>query len=173
MIDFPPPADVFLDTSVVVASIFAGTPHADASRRFSAALATAKSRVYFSVVLRLEFAQALRKLVTKRQLPDTFREQFQLGEWDRNVLVRQRWYAEGARRLDAYFDQFAESFEVPLRPPVWRRSFELMALYGLAAHDAVQVATADQIAVRHFATGDEHFRRVDILTVRLVHDFAE
>lgn len=172
MIDFPPPADVFLDTSVVVAAIFPGTPHADASRRFTAAVAATKGRVYFSVVLRLEFAQALRKLVTRRQLPAAFREQYQLGEWERNVLVRQRWYAEGARRLDAFFAQFAESFEIPLWPPLWQRSFELMALYGLAALDAVQVATADRIAVLHFATGDEHFRRVDLLTIHLVHDGA-
>src|SRR5215210_1816025 len=87
----PLPADVYLDTSVVVAAIIAGTPHSAASSAFCLSLAEQGSRVYFSQLLRLEYGEAIRRLVRRDQLPEDLRLRYDLARWDADVAVRRRW----------------------------------------------------------------------------------
>ena len=116
------PPDIFLDTSIVVAAMFLGTPDAEACARLCRDLVAAQSHVYFAQVLRLDLARALRRLATKAdKLPASVRDEYQLALWGTNPLVRQRWLARGARRFDDFLRQFVEAVEVPLTTDLWRR----------------------------------------------------
>lgn len=164
------PADIYLDTSVVVAAIVPGVPDSAASGQFCARLGSQRSNVYFSHLVRIEFAQALRNLVTRRQLPAQIRHRFQLDLWETNVLIRQRWFTEGTRRFDAFLEQFGEWFEIDSQHRIWQRGLEIMAVHQLRAVDAIHVATAQEIGVLDFATADDHFRRVPDLRLWLLRD---
>src|SRR5437867_4510477 len=108
--------------------MFPGTPDSSASTRFCRALADGAAVVYFSQVVRLDLARALRRLATKPdKLPANTRDEYQLEQWGSNPLVRQCWLTRGVRRFQAFLDQFAEVVEVPLTTHVWLQSVDLMA----------------------------------------------
>lgn len=164
-------SDVYLDTSVVIGDMYRGTPNAAACRAFCQQLAADGSHVYFSQVLRLDLARALRRLATKpdKIAPDE-REEYRLDEWGRNPLVRQRWIANGIRRFHNFLNQFEAAVEIPLTTALWRESLELMAVYALDSADAMHIATARSIGVPHIATTDRDFRKVTFSRVLIIRD---
>ncbi|MDP9471107.1 MAG: PIN domain-containing protein [Chloroflexota bacterium] len=167
----PPPADIYLDTSTVVAAIVQGSDHSVASAACCAALIEHGSRVYFSQLLRLELAQAIRKLATRQQsLPPDIRNDFDLDSWGTNLFVRQRWMDFGVRQFENLLDRFAETFELPIRPKTWRSSLSAMVDFQLRAYDAIHVATAREYHVRHLATADRHYLNVPDLRIWLTQD---
>lgn len=147
-----------------------GLPDSTACAAFCARLVHDNSRVCFSQILRLEIAEAFRKLASRQQLPDTLRQEYQLADWAINPLVRQQWMAFGMGQFAAFIGAFYQVSELPFRIRMWHRSVQIMATYGLGSHDAVHVATALQNGVQVFATADKHFNRVDTLDVRLIRD---
>jgi predicted nucleic acid-binding protein len=74
------------------------------------------------------------------------------------------------RQFDAFFTQFAETWEVPYRQRSWTQSVGIMALRQLRSLDAIHVAIAQDIGVTDFATTDDHFRRIGGLRVWLLRD---
>jgi predicted nucleic acid-binding protein len=145
-------------------------PDSIASAQFCTELSARRSRIYFSFLLRIELAQALRNLVTRNQLPVDTRQRFQLDQWQTNVLIRQRWFVDGIRQFEALLGLFSEWYEIEADIRIWRRSLEIMALHQLRAHDAIHVATSLKAGVRDFATCGDHFRRVDELNLWLMRD---
>ncbi len=165
------PSDIYLDTSTVVAAIVQGSHHSVPSAAFCSQLINHGSRVYFSQLLRLELAEAIRKLATKTEsLPADLRRDYQLDAWGTNFLVRQRWMDFGVQQLEALLDRFAETFELPIRPRTWRSSLSVMVDHQLRAYDAIHVATAREHHIRHIATADGHYRNVADLRVWLTQD---
>lgn len=164
------PSDVYLDSSLVVAAMLDGLPDSAACSTFCARLVHDNSRIYFSQILRLEIAEAFRKLASRQQLPESLRQEYQLSDWAISPLVRQQWMAFGMGQFAVFISTFYQVSELPFRIRMWRRSVQIMATYGLGSHDAVHVATALQNGVHVFATSDKHFNRVDTLDVRLIRD---
>src|SRR6266851_1104163 len=100
------PTLIYLDTSFVIASLIAGLAHSGPCAAFCEQLADHEVAVYFSHLLRLEIAQALKNVATRpRQLPESSRLRFQLDQWTTAPAVRRRWMRFGfsqavhARRL--------------------------------------------------------------------------
>jgi predicted nucleic acid-binding protein len=164
------PAEVYLDSSLVVAAMLDGLPDSTACSAFCARLVRGNSRVYFSQILRLEIAEAFRKLASRQQLPESLRLEYQLADWATHPHVRQQWMAFGMGQFAVFIGKFYQVSELPFRIRMWRRSVQIMAEYGLGSHDAVHVATALQNGVQIFATSDKHFNRVDALDIRLIRD---
>lgn len=163
-------SDVYLDASLVVAAMLDGLPDSIACTAFCARLVRENSRVYFSQILRLEIAEAFRKLASRQQLPENLRQEYQLADWVTHPFVRRRWMTFGLGQFETFSDAFYQVSELPFGIGVWRRSVQIMADYRLGSHDAVHVATALQSGVHLFATADRHFNRVDALDVRMIRD---
>jgi len=89
-------SDVYLDSSLVVAATIAGIPHSDACTAFCSRLIADNSHIFFSQILRLEIAEAVRKLATRAQLPEDIRQEYQLRPHDTPTMDG-LWY--GAIRL--------------------------------------------------------------------------
>jgi predicted nucleic acid-binding protein len=167
----PRPSDVYLVTDVLVAAAFPGTTLAGASARFCQQLIDAGSRVYFSQVLRLELAQVVQKFATKPEaLPTETRADFALDDWASDFLVRHRWMTTAIEQFDAYLAQFADVYEVPLRPRILRAAVGIMALEGLKAHDAAHLATARDLRLGHLATCERDFRNITNPRVWLIRE---
>jgi predicted nucleic acid-binding protein len=165
------PKDIYLDTSIVVATIITDIPHSQASTMFFMELSRRGRRIAFSQVLRLELSQAIRNLASRPgQLPLAIQQQYRLAEWESSLAVRQQWMNVGMSRFSAFLAQFDGAYEVPLTTEIWEQSVALMARYSLRSLDAVPVATARAYALRHFATLDDHFNRVANLRVWLIRD---
>lgn len=103
MVDGSPAPDVYLDTSAVVAAIFGGIPHSQASAAYFASLEAAGSRLVFSRILRLELSQVIARLPHDALFPEALRRAFRLDRWDTNAQVRAQWMARptassGSRR---------------------------------------------------------------------------
>ncbi|MCA1669091.1 MAG: PIN domain-containing protein [Thermomicrobia bacterium] len=163
-------SDVYLDTSLVIAAMLDGLPDSTASAAFCARLVRDNSRVCFSQVLRLEIAEAFRKLASRQQLPESLRQEYHLGDWATRPRVRQRWMAFGLGQFAIFLNAFYQVSEIPFGIQVWHHSVKIMAEYGLGSHDAAHVATALQSGVHLFATADKHLNRVDRLDIRLIRD---
>lgn len=93
----PLPADVYLDTSIVLAALLPGLAHSGPGLQFCDQLARQGSTVYFSQLLRLEIAQALRNVATRMpaQLSAHLRQQFRLDHWSIREDVRRGWMTYG------------------------------------------------------------------------------
>jgi len=134
-------------------------------------LADSATVVYFSQVVRLDLARALRRLATKPdKLAANTRDEYQLDQWGSNPMVRQRWLSRGVRRFQAFLDQFGEVVEIPLTTHVWLQSVDLMAFEALDGSDALHLASARAIGVGDFATTDDDFRRITYPVVHLIRD---
>jgi predicted nucleic acid-binding protein len=168
------PSRIYLDTSIVVAAMIAGVAHSGPSRVFCGRLATSGSHVYFSQLLLLEIAEAVKNLAVRRpaQLTPNVRQRYRLDHWDTDQQVRQRWMAFGIRQFVAFLDQFAQVTELPLDEPIWRRSIRLMTQYRLRSYDALHLATARHFRLRHFATVDRWFADVRSPRIWLTRDPA-
>jgi len=117
------PNYVYRDTSLVIATIVPGLPHARASDAFCTQLARQGSRIGFSQILRLELSRAIRNLASRRgQLPLNTQQSYRLDEWDTNVAVRQRWMTAGRQKFEAFLDRFDEVAELPFHTAIWEQS---------------------------------------------------
>ncbi len=164
-------SDIYLDTSVIVAAIVAGSTNHTSSADLCARLAADGGRVFFSTIVRLELSQAIRKLATKSErLDPEIRRQFRLERWETDFMVRQRWMRYGIQEFERLLSSFAEVIEIPFRRNIWRNSIDVMIDSFLQSHDAVQVATARNYGLRLFVTTDDHFARVGDLDVVLIRD---
>lgn len=162
---------MYLDSSVIVASIFVGSPHSEAADEFLQHLIIHGSTVYFSELVRFEYAQAIRNLATRRNLlPAAQREQFNLDRWEGDLFVRTHWLSYADAKLNMLIDQFAGSYEGPFQRDLWNRILSLMAYYDLKSYDAVHLATAQHHGIAHFATCDRHFAAINGLSLFLVRD---
>ena len=84
------PDDIFVDTSIVVAAIVAGSDNTASAQQFCTSLSEARSRIYVSQIIRLEVSQAILRLATSpARLPIEIRERFRLDRWDVDFLVLQ------------------------------------------------------------------------------------
>jgi predicted nucleic acid-binding protein len=127
--------------------------------------------VYFSQILRLELTEAIRKVATiPGRAPATLRQDFRLGDWERDSSVRRDWFHFGVQEFDSLFSQFAEVYELPFDRSIWLRSVEVMAERQLRSHDAIHLATAYENRLTCFATTDDEFRKVPDLDIRLIRD---
>jgi predicted nucleic acid-binding protein len=162
----PVGSDVYLDTAFVVNAVIQQVEHSDACLEATERLIQAESSVYFSYVLRVEFAQALRRLATKRRLPDEFSQQFGLDRWE-DVSVRRRWFEYGFVQLNAFLRLLPEVVELPLQRTLLDGSVQYMARYSLGSLDAVHLATALHYGIPTFWTCDDHFQRVDEIDVHI------
>jgi predicted nucleic acid-binding protein len=164
-------SDVYLDTSVIVAAIVAGSTNHTSSAEFCARLTTGGGRIFFSNIVRLELSQAIRKLATKAERLDPgIHEYFGLGRWETDFIVRQRWMQYGIHEFERLMGSFAEVIEIPFRSVIWRNSVDVMIYSFLQSHDAIHVATARHYGLRLFVTTDDHFARIDDLDVILIRD---
>lgn len=151
--------------------MYPGTPDATACRRFCQQLATDGTHVYFSQVLRLDLARAMRRLATKAdKLAEEDQFRYRLDQWGSNPLIRQRWLTNGLRRFHAFLDQFEEAVEIPLTTADWRQSLEFMAVEALDATDAMHLAVARSLGINDFATTDGDFRRIIHPRIHLIRD---
>lgn len=166
----PPYADIYLDSSVLVDAMFSGLPHFATSDAFCAQLADDGAHVYFSHIVYLEVAEAVRRLATKQQLPMSLREEYRLVDWATDASVRKEWMVFGLHEMKRLLDRFSETYEIPFQRSLWLQSIDLIGQYGLRASDAAHVATALHAGLHVFATNDSDFRRVDLLDVRIVRE---
>jgi predicted nucleic acid-binding protein len=170
----PGPDDLYLDTSVVVGAIIAGTPHSERARQALTEWANTGGSVYFSQILRAELSQALRNLASRPgQVPQDTREQFRLDSWSTESAVRERWLQHGVSKFRGFVASFDEVFELPFTTQIWNDSLRVIIDSGLQSIDAIHVATATRNGIRTLATLDDHFRRVPDLRVWLLRDDEE
>src|ERR1700694_5469884 len=108
------PNNIYLDTSLVIATMIPGLPNAQASDVFCTQLVQQGSRICFSQILRVELSQAIRNLASRRgPLPPSTQQQYRLDEWDTDVVVRQQWMAAGMHTFETFLNRFAEVAELP------------------------------------------------------------
>jgi predicted nucleic acid-binding protein len=168
----PLPADVYLDTSIVLTALLPGLAHSGPGLQFCEQLARQGSTVYFSQLLRLEIAQALRNVATRSpaQLSVHLRQQFQLDPWSAREDVRRGWMTYGRGQLEAFIQQFVEVIELPFDRATWEHSIDLMCRYQLKSYDAVHVARAEQYGLQHVATTDREYLVVQSPRIWLIRD---
>ncbi len=175
MVQRPLPADVYLETSIVVSATIAGLAHSTPSQQFCEALGTFGARIYFSTLLHLEFANAMRKLARPRRrqpprLPPATWQQFHLDRWATDEPVRHEWLRFGREQLEAFLAQFVEAVELPVRPGTWAQAATLMGQYDWKSYDAAHVATATENGLRDFATADREFEPLQGVQLWLARD---
>ncbi len=76
----------------------------------------------------------------------------------------------GMQKFDAFLNRFDEVAELPFHTRIWEESVEIMARDQLKSLDAAHIATARVYGLRHFATLDSDFSRVQDLRVWLIRD---
>jgi predicted nucleic acid-binding protein len=130
--------------------------------------------VYFSHLVRLEIAEALKNLAVRRppQLPAPIRQQYVLDRWTSDAAIRRRWLRFGFSQLEILLTKFQAVVEVPLSLTACARTQRLMADYGMRSYDALHAATARELRLRHFVTTDRGFIAVKALHLWLVRDDA-
>jgi predicted nucleic acid-binding protein len=128
--------------------------------------------VYFSQLLRLEIAEALKNLAVRRppQLPTGERQRYRLDDWETDTQARRRWMAFGVTQFRGFLGQFGDIIELPLDESTWQRSVQIMVRDGLRSYDAMHVATAREHGLRHFATVDRWFAGLRSPRVWLTRD---
>jgi predicted nucleic acid-binding protein len=161
------PRDVFLDTSFVVNAVFGQLTDSLVCREASRKLRDESTSVYSSMLMRLEFAQSLRRLATLRQLPGDLHNQFELDSWNR-VEVRHRWMDYGIAQLESYLQSFSVVTDLPVTPEILAQFRNFMAEYALGSPDAAHLATGVDFQIPTFWTCDDHFDRVTELSVDII-----
>jgi predicted nucleic acid-binding protein len=77
----PLPAEIYLDTGIFVSAVVRTAPHRTACADFCQQLIAARSRIYFSQLVRVELLQALRRLATtQHNIVPTVRARYRLDE---------------------------------------------------------------------------------------------
>ncbi len=159
MTAIPIPSRLYLDTSVIVATISSGDPFNGQCTAYCTALARNNSTIYFSQLLRLEYAQFIRKVATDSQyaIPQNLFQQYQLRDFGKNLMVRHNWMNFMTGQFDTLLATFYSVRELPLRPLILRQSNSLMSFHSIESYDAAHVATALQEGIHDLATTDEKF----------------
>ena len=157
---------VYFDTSLITtAAIQPAVEHHEAAISFCERTIAARSSVYFSELMRLEYAQALRALSTT--VDEATRRAFRLHRWDQ-VGVRRQWMEYGSQRLDVFLSQF-DWVEVALDRDAINAARDLMISCNLSSYDAAHVATALSLGITDLAAVDGHFERAShLLTIHTV-----
>jgi predicted nucleic acid-binding protein len=163
--------DIYVDTDLIVNANIRGLSHSEASRRALGAVLHSESLVHFSIILRMEYIQAIRNLALRSQLPQEVRQEFNLDNWE-NDGVRQRWMDYGLQQLESLIADLPAVVELPLTSSIVYGAAEYMTRYGLRSQDAVHLATALHYEIPVFWTCDDHFARVDDLSVEIIRDEA-
>ena len=78
----------------------------------------------------------------------------------------------GTGKFGVFLSHFSEVIELPFVTEIWEQSVEIMALNQLKSLDAIHIAMARAYGLRHFATLDDDFNRVQDLRVWLIRDSA-
>lgn len=163
------PVDVYLDTSLVVAALVAGSDHHRPCAAYCARLAANDCRIYFSQILWLELAEALRRLATRPSVAAEIRVAYRLDAWTTDARVRDRWLRYGLDLFEVFLDRF-EVGEFPFDRPTWHESIAVMVDLRLRSLDAIHIATARRNGIRAIATADGDFMRAagefDVVLVR-------
>jgi predicted nucleic acid-binding protein len=118
MLNQPPPATIYLDTSAVVAAMFEEHVHFALSSGLIAQLVAAGSQIQFSQILWLELSQVLAQLPRDPALSPTLRRIHRLHRWDADAQIRERWLAAGQRRFYGVIGPFADVTVVPFTRPI-------------------------------------------------------
>src|SRR5690349_13071467 len=111
--------------------MMSGLPHSEAGVAFCAHLVRENSRVYFSQILRLEIAEAVRKLAHRQHLPEDLRHAYQLRDWATDPHVRERWMSFGMGQFATFIGKFSRVAEFPFGIRLWHQSVRLMGTYAL------------------------------------------
>ncbi|HZR99822.1 MAG TPA: type II toxin-antitoxin system VapC family toxin [Chloroflexota bacterium] len=171
MRDRPPPAEIYLDTSIFVAAIVRTAPHRTACTSFCQRLIAADSQIYFSQFVRLELLQALRRLATtQHNIAPAVRAQYGLDRWGDDPVVRRNWLEAGTAQFAALLARFRAAVELPWSASMWRATMGIMIRHGLQAQDALHVATAQEWGLHALAAVDADYRRVPALDFWLIRD---
>ncbi len=152
------PNDVYVDTNVFVNALIAGMDQSEICFEAYEYLVVSDCNVYISHLTRLEFLEAIRALAHKQSLPDSFREEFALSDWE-SFMVRQRWLQFWVAKFDELLNTFYRVYELPYRQRIWHQAPQVMALYTLRAYDAFHVATATSYGIPELWTTDADLSR--------------
>lgn len=160
----------YLDTSFLTTAIYSSLKHHRAAAAFAQRLFADNTTVYISELVRLEFAQSLKKLCS--QVDQATRDHFRLQHWDRQD-VRERWIEVGVSLLDSFLSQF-NYVELSITPAIVEDACSLMGKVNLSSYDATHVALALAAGVSNLAANDDHFERASgLLTFHHTYDPAD
>jgi hypothetical protein len=123
----PPIASCYLDTSLTTTAIFTTIEHHQAAAGFCQQLFAFNATIYFSELLRLEYAEFFRRL--QERVDAATRSHFRLQRWDL-PHVRARWLEHGFRRFEQFINQFAAAREVALTRAIIDDAHRLMATHN-------------------------------------------
>lgn len=163
--------DVYIDTDVAVNAIISDMENTAASRAALETLLKSENVVHFSIILRMEYAQAIRNLASRGQLPTELRKGFHLDNWS-DPVVRTQWMQYGMGQLDTLINDLPTVVELPVSGTIISQASEYMARYALRSQDAVHLATALHYEIPVFWTCDDHFSRVDDLVIEIIREAA-
>ena len=167
MLSGPIPDDVYLDTSFVVNAVFQVLPGSISCIEATDEIRDNQSIVYTSELLRLEYAQALRRLATRRRLPRHLHKRHELDRWAIGS-VRYQWLVYGFSELDKYLGTLPIVYELPYDNALMIPTTRFMAEYALGSLDAIHLATALHYEIPVFWTCDDHFQRADDLHIEII-----
>lgn len=169
------PSHLYVDSSVLVGAVVAGLPDSAACLKYCGEIAAAGTRVYFSELLYLEFANALAMLARRPHLLATLeqslRDRYRLEQWTNDAGIRRAWLNFGERELDRLLEEFDEYVVVPIDGQLIENAVSIMADCNLQSNDALHVATARMQQVPALATTDGAFENArELVKVILVRD---
>lgn len=164
---------IYLDSSIFIGAAIPGSNHSVAAGAFCQRLAAEGATVVYSSIMRYEYAhiaQTLARPDSRRRIPTDIVSDFDLGDWDDDIVVRRRWMEATRENLERLLSQFAFAVEVPVRSEIWNDALDLMIEFQLRSYDALHVASARWYNVNDIAASDRHFADVTGFNVTIVRD---
>lgn len=158
----------YVDTNLITTSLAPGLPHHQAARDVCTSIVNRREAVVFSELLRLEYAQYLRKVPASYDAA-TLRS-LGLHRWERED-VRRRWIDAGFRDFEHFISQFADVQEFVLTREIIDYAAELMIQFNLGSYDAAHVSTALAAGASRIVTLDKQFERArPVIDVHIIPD---
>lgn len=164
---------VYLDSSILIGAIIAGSSHSKAATGFCERVALERQLVIFSQIAHWEFANMSRTLgkgLRKGGISSEDRERLGIVDWNTNFMTRVNWIENVQQELSRLLTLFDHVRQLPVTRHVWTAALPLVGHYDIGAYDAIHVATARMAGVRSFATCDRHYESVDVLDVHICRD---
>lgn len=159
-----PPADLYLDSDLLIAYLVVSDPHHQRAELFLERLAQSRTTtVYLSTLSWIELVHVIVRERIRQSLPKEIQRRLRLDRWH-EPLVRQAYVQAFASGLSALLAQFSW-VEIDLNPQIRAAAIQLVAQYSLGGQDAVHVASATWAGVLEFASFDRSFRRIDGLSL--------